>query len=195
MLTLDQGKVLVRMARHIIKCFVCNEEVEIKKREKWMDEKRGVFVTIHTYPENKLRGCIGLPYPEKPLHEALVEAALGAAQDPRFKPLEKSELEKATIEVSILSVPEEITFKDSEDLLKKISKGNGLIIRYGPFVGLFLPQVWEEIPSKEEFLDHLCMKASLPPGFWRERKVKLYKFKAQIFKETEPNGNVIEVRM
>lgn len=193
-LDLGKGTKLVKMARTVIENFVKNRDVEINI-EDWMKEKRGVFTTLHTYPENELRGCIGLPYPDRPLYEALIEAARGATQDPRFPPLMEDELDSVVVEVSILSPPEEIKFGNPNELLRKIiPRKDGLILVYGPYSGLFLPQVWNQLKTKEEFLDHLCLKASLPPELWKEKKVKIYKFYAQIFKEKEPCGDVIEVK-
>ena len=62
-------------------------------------------------------------------------------------------------------------------------KKDGLIIRYGTNTGLFLPQVWEQLPDPEQFLDNLCIKAGLPPGMWKEKGVKLFKFHVQVFEE------------
>ena len=50
------------------------------------DRKSGVFVTINTYPDGNLRGCIGYPEPVYPLKDALVFSAQSACHDPRFCP-------------------------------------------------------------------------------------------------------------
>ncbi|MCD6381922.1 MAG: TIGR00296 family protein [Candidatus Aenigmarchaeota archaeon] len=194
-MNIKQGEKLVKIAREVIENFVHGkEEIDIEVEE-WMTEKQGVFTTLNTYPENELRGCIGLPYPDQPLYVALIESAKGATEDPRFPPLEEDELDKIVVEVSVLSKPKKIEFDSPEDLLKKITpKKDGLILRYGPYSGLFLPQVWDEIKEKENFLDNLCLKASLPPGYWLKTGVEIFKFNAQIFKEAEPRGEVIEVK-
>ena len=69
----------------------------------------GVFVTLNSLrgEEKQLRGCIGYPYPIKPLVEAVNDVAYAAAfEDPRFPRLDKSELGKIVIEVSVLTPPE-----------------------------------------------------------------------------------------
>jgi len=43
------------------------------------------------------------------------------------------------------------------------------------------------------FLEQTCLKAGLPKDAWRRGKVKVYAFQAQIFAETEPNGEVVEL--
>jgi len=187
MLTQEQGAFLVKFARGVIESFVKGEEIKIpEKCPAVFAERRGVFVTLEKYPSGELRGCIGLPYPEKPLLEAVKEAAMSATQDPRFPPLGKDELDKITVEVSVLTEPERIDFKTPEELLEKIELGkDGLILKKGWNSGLFLPQVWEKLPTKEEFLENLCYKAGLyDKNCWKDAEI--FKFQVQAFKEKEP---------
>jgi AMMECR1 domain-containing protein len=37
-------------------------------------------------------------------------------------------------------------------------------------------------------LEHLCRKAGLPPGSWKEN-AQLYTFQAMVFKESDLNNN------
>lgn len=145
----------------------------------------GVFVTLNKHGE--LRGCIGLPNPVE-LSEGLREAALGAANDPRFPPLGKDELKEITIEVSLLSPPERV-----EDPLKEIEIGkHGIIIRHGYHSGLLLPQVPVEHKWKlREFLDHGCLKAGLTPGFWKEPGVEVFRFEGIVYAEKTPGGKAV----
>lgn len=187
MLTEEQGKFLVKFAREVIENFVRGKNISKPKNyPKIFDEKRGVFVTLEKYPSKDLRGCIGLPYPEKPLIDAVKEAAVSATHDPRFPPLDESELDKITVEVSILSKPEKINFKKPEELLEKIELGkDGLILKKGWNSGLFLPQVWEKLPDKKQFLEQLCYKAGLyDKDAWKTSEI--YRFQVQAFKEKKP---------
>jgi len=197
MFTLEQGSKLVKLARRSIKAFFDKKEIKLKKEEgKEFKEKQGVFVTLHTYPEKQLRGCIGLPYPVLPLSKAVVEAAKSAAfNDPRFFPLAKSELDKIIIEISVLTVPELIKCKPVE-LLKKVRIGkDGLICSYGNYSGLLLPQVaTEQKWNAKEFLEQTCVKAGLSPTTWLKPECRFYRFQAQIFCEEKPNGKVVEKR-
>ena len=161
-------------------------------------EKRGVFVTIETHPSHELRGCIGYPLPIKELALAVVDCALSAAfEDPRFPPVEKNELAKLVIEVSVLSVPEQLSVKKPEEYLKRIKVGrDGLIIHYGYSSGLLLPQVpvewnWNE----EEFLCQVCEKAGLPREMWRSPSANISSFSAQIFTEKTPAGVVVQKKL
>lgn len=179
MLTEKQGLFLLKFARRTIECFIRNEDTPLPDSySDEFDEKRGVFVTLEK--DGNLRGCIGLPYPDKPLIDAVRDAACSAARDPRFPPLGEKELDLVTVEVSVLTKPEKIEFKG--DLLEKIEPGkDGLILKKGWNSGLFLPQVWEQLPDKRQFLENLCHKAYLPNGAWKDAEI--YRFRVQAFKE------------
>ena len=183
----EEGEELLRAAREAIShYFEFREEPSILKGvdlDKYQ-EARGVFVTLRKGKE--LRGCIGFPLPLYPLGKAVVKAAIAAAfDDPRFPPLSKDELGEVEIELSVLTVPEQIEVKDASEYLEKIKIGrDGLIIKYGGNSGLLLPQVpGEQGWGIEEYLNGICMKAGLAPGTWREGGVTLEAFQAQIFEE------------
>ena len=194
--SLEDGKQLVALARKSIEYAsatgkLASEAIE-KKRFK---EKRGCFVTLHTFPEKELRGCIGFPYPAKPLWVAVKEVAAGAAfSDPRFPKLQANELEKVIVEVSVLSMPEEVAGeKDSVPAQIEVGK-HGLIVSKGDRQGLLLPQVAEEYSwGQDEFLEHTCEKAMLPHTAWRNADCHIFRFESQIFSEKKPNGEVEEL--
>ena len=120
------------------------------------------FVTLRKF--GYLRGCIGSIVAHQPLIKDLVENAQKSAfGDPRFNPLEISELIDLTVEISILSEPKPITFIDEADLLRQIVPfKDGIIIKDGIYQAVYLPSVWEELPDKEVFLKSLKAKAGLP---------------------------------
>jgi len=184
MLTDEEGKFLLKIAREAVEKFVNNERPEKPARyPKTLDEKKGIFCTI---TENgKLRGCIGLPYPIKPLIDALIDSAQSACEDPRFESLREDELNKIKIEISVLTEPELIKVEKPEKYLEEIIIGkDGLIIQHGPCSGLLLPQVASEYNwSVEEFLDNLCLKAGLLTEEWKNPEARIYKFQAQLFSE------------
>ena len=202
LLTLEEGEFLVRLARRTIEAYFKNKSFPIIDENKLsprLKEKRGVFTTIYKVkPEKELRGCIGYPYPIKELYRAVMETAIEAAfNDPRFLPLRHDELASVIIEVSVLTPLEKIEVDNPLDYPKKIVIGrDGLVIKYGIYSGLLLPQVpieynWEA----EEYLAHLSMKAGLPPDAWLWKGVEIYRFTAQIFTERAPNGIVEEERL
>ncbi|MEM5843973.1 MAG: AmmeMemoRadiSam system protein A [Candidatus Aenigmatarchaeota archaeon] len=193
---LEKGKILVKLARRSVEKFFEKNKLEIEEtEEKDFKERRGVFVTIETYPENDLRGCVGFPLPYFSLYEAVQRAAISSAfEDYRFEPLRKEELKKVVFEVSILTKPQLIKVRKAEEYLEKIEEGkDGLILEYGGFSALYLPQVWEIIPEKEKFLESLCLKAGLNANAWKEKGAKIFRFRVEAFKEEEPEGKVIRV--
>lgn len=191
MTTIDEAKKLIEIARKSILFAFDNKRYEV--REKIFEEKKGIFVTLLTYPEKELRGCIGIPEPILPLKKAIVEAAISSAfNDPRFPPLEKKELDQIIIEISILTKPELIKVENPKEYLNEIKVGrDGLIVKKGIFSGLLLPQVATEYGwSTEEFLSQTCMKAGLTPDTWLDKETKIFKFQAEVFCEKEPNGEI-----
>jgi hypothetical protein len=185
-MNLEDGKSLVKLARS---CLFFN-----KFNIPNIIEKRGVFVTIHTVDGN-LRGCIGFIETKLPLNKAVIEAARYAAfSDPRFRPVHEKELDEILFEISILTKPKLIKVKSYEEYLKKIKIGrDGLIAQADKYKGLLLPQVASENKfSIQEFLNQTCLKAGLLPETWQQKSCKIYSFQTQIFKEKEPNGEIIE---
>jgi len=183
------GKLAVKIARQTIDLWVkSKEKFDPKDYSNVFDEPRGVFVTIHTYPERSLRGCIGFVEPRFPLIKALVEAAIASAQDPRFPPLEKKELNRIIVEVSVLTRPEPIKVKNPREYPKKIRIGkDGLIVKKGFHSGLLLPQVANEHGlGEEDFLMHTCMKAGLLPDAWMDKDTQVFKFQSLVFSEKKP---------
>ena len=153
-----------------------NEVVDSK-----LKEARGVFVTLTI--DGELRGCIGHLTPVQPLYLDVIDNSVNAAfHDPRFPGLSENELNKISIEISVLSVPDKLPYSDAEDLLKKLKPNeHGIIIRKGMSSATFLPQVWEELPKKEDFLSRLCVKGGSQSDCWMENDVEVYTYQAQEF--------------
>jgi len=178
-----QGKKLLKLARRAIASHFSKTQLNFEQEKKEFSDPRGVFVTIKK--NGKLRGCIGFPYPIKPLAEAVVEAAKAAAfHDPRFEPLQKEELRQIKIEISVLTPLEEICAK-GQDILKEIKIGrDGLLVQFFNFSGLLLPQVAiEQNWNALQFIEATCNKAGLPSDAWLHPNCNIFKFQAEIFSE------------
>jgi uncharacterized protein (TIGR00296 family) len=196
-LTNQEGEFLIHLARNTVTHYLEIGKVPKPPKEtpKKLFERCGVFVTISipVKGEKELRGCIGYPYPTSPLVEAVIDSAINAAtQDPRFEPLTFDEIGKVVFEVSVLTPPETVDVKNSKEYLSKIKVGeDGLIVERGPYKGLLLPQVPVERGwCEEEFLCQCSVKAGLPPNTWLTKEAKIYKFKAIVFDEETPRGEV-----
>lgn len=192
---LREGAFLVRVARKTIEHHLLGRELKLEFPP-WCGEKRGVFVTLETYPEGELRGCIGYVEPLKPLKEAILECAVGACHDPRFLPLDSSELNSVTVEVSVLTPLEKVEGKNQRARIEKIEEfKHGVLLSLGGRKAVFLPQVWEMLPRKEDFLTHLALKAGLAPESWKSEECEIYRFEVQAWKERRPNGEIEEVKL
>lgn len=157
----------------------------------FLKSRRGAFVTL-TNPDCSLRGCVGVPYPVKPLGEAVVHSAVGAAtHDPRFPIVRVAELDSLTIEVSALTAPETLQCK-ALDLPSHVRIGtDGLIVSGMGTVGLLLPQVATEMGlTPDVFLSLTCEKAGLPADAWLMPEVEVRRFQAEVFAEATPRGVV-----
>ncbi len=133
------------------------------------------FVTLKKY--NNLRGCIGSIIAHQPLIKDLVQHAQDAAfRDPRFNPVEESEINDLAIDISILSEPKPMQFTDEQDLLKQIVPfKDGIIIKDGRYQAVYLPSVWEDLPEKDMFLKSLKVKAGMSPDHFSS-KFEAYRF-------------------
>ena len=196
------GEVLIRLAR---------EAVEKQVKEKLIIEppngldpefyqKMGVFVTLNAQTQSglELRGCIGHPFPEKPLVKALIDSAISAAiNDPRFNEVTSDELDNLIVEISVLTPPEHIKVSSPEEYRNQIKVGeDGLIVRWRYGSGLLLPQVpIEQGWGLDDFLRNSCLKAGAAPDLWRSPEVDIYKFKAIVFDEISPRGDVLRRRL
>lgn len=180
MLNEIQKKKLLEIARKSIETYLkTNRRLELTQTDPILCKNLGAFVTLREH--NELRGCIGNLTAVEPLYlcirDMAVEAAVG---DPRFNPLQLSELKDINIEISVLSPLERVA---SAEMIKL--GVHGVIVRKGFNSGVFLPQVATETGwSKEEFLSNLCAhKAGLAADAWKDKSCELYVFTAEVFSE------------
>jgi AmmeMemoRadiSam system protein A len=138
------------------------------------------FVTLKR--QGDLRGCIGSAQAYRPLAADVADNAYDAAfRDPRFGPLRQDELDGLSLSVSVLTPPEAIQAADEDALLRALlPRIDGLIIQCQGRRAVFLPVVWEQLPSPSLFLAHLKAKAGLDPSApapglkaWRFEAVEL----------------------
>lgn len=151
--------------------------------------ERGCFVTLNK--NGRLRGCKGYIPPVMLLYKAVMESARSAAlEDTRFLPVRTAELNQIEIEISVLTVPKPMAFTSLEDLLAKLRPHvDGVVFEARTprriFRSVFLPQVWEKIPDKKDFMTALAKKARLPlPDWaWKPPDVKIQTYQAEYFHE------------
>jgi AmmeMemoRadiSam system protein B/AmmeMemoRadiSam system protein A len=178
-LTEEEKRILHQIAQAAIESRLRGGEEklpEVSLLSSHLKEKRGAFVSLHK--SGRLRGCIGLIHPAKPLHQTVEEMARAAAfEDPRFAPVAPEELKDLEVEISVLTPLQRM--KDVKEI--EIGK-HGLYIRKGFCSGLLLPQVATEYGwGPETFLEETCRKAGLPRKAWKEKDAEIYLFSADIF--------------
>ncbi len=153
-------------------------------------EPRATFVTLKL-DGKALRGCIGSIVPHTSLYEDIVTNARSAAfRDPRFSALSEAEYARCSVEVSLLSVPEQLSYSDDNDLRGKIRPGiDGVIIQKEGRSATFLPQVWEELPDFDQFFAHLGLKAGIGADVLSHHP-EIYTYQAEHFEDAPLRGGV-----
>lgn len=185
-LTSEEKQTLLRIAREALERGVRREKLpplDASALTPRLREAGASFVTLTV--RGDLRGCIGALEPYQPLADDVREHAIAAAlEDPRFPPVQPKELEQIEIEVSRLTVPTRLEYKDADDLIAKLRPDvDGVILRDGYQRATFLPQVWEKIPDKAEFLDELCYKMGAASNTWRRKHLEVLIYQVEEFHE------------
>jgi MEMO1 family protein len=137
-------------------------------------ENWGAFVSI--YNGEKLRGCIGRFENSGTLSETVKEVAASAAADRRFTPVSADELDKLSIEISVLSPLKKIS-SSGEIILGK----HGIYIKKGWSTGTFLPQVAGKYGwTIEEFLGR-CSRDKAGIGWEGWKTAEIFTYEAIVF--------------
>ncbi|MGI6752529.1 MAG: AmmeMemoRadiSam system protein A [Anaerovoracaceae bacterium] len=150
---------LVSLARQSIEYYTKKKKVmrmPIDSPVELYRQRAGAFVTIKK--DGMLRGCIGTTEPTRlNLGEEIIHNAVSAsAMDPRFPPIEISELPFITISVDVLLPPEDAIREDLNP------KEYGVIVSKGKKRGLLLPDL-AGVDTIEEQLKIACQKAGIDP--------------------------------
>ena len=179
----EERAILLRLARNSIQSGLDRGgqlNIRIEDYSGQLREERACFVTLNK--RGGLRGCIGHLEAMQPLVADVVENAYSAAfRDPRFPPLQSSELDSLDIHISVLTPASPLPFTSERDLMDKLRPGiDGLIIQSGSRRGTFLPSVWESLPEPREFLRHLKLKAGMTADYWSD-DILAYRYTTESF--------------
>lgn len=181
----ENKQYLLQLSRQVLEYYFStgNKLIVEEILDQELIEKRGTFVTLTM--DGQLRGCIGHIEPTQAVYQDVIDNTLSAAlEDDRFLPLEKEELNNLKIEISILTEPKVLEYSSVNDLLEKIiTFKHGVIIQKDKNRATYLPQVWEEISNKEEFLTSLCKKAGLPIDEWQRENLEVWVYEVEAFGE------------
>jgi AmmeMemoRadiSam system protein A len=188
----NKGEVLIPIARQAISESLGHDyeiDFSLEVHSDWLHEHGACFVTLtqtQGLHGEQLRGCIGsLEAHRKLLDDVISNARAAAFRDPRFVPLTRDELANTNIEISLLSAMQDMEFDCETDALQQIRPGiDGIVFESRHYRSTFLPQVWEQLPTVNEFMQHLKRKAGLPSDYWSD-DVTLQRYTVSKWKEQE----------
>jgi AmmeMemoRadiSam system protein A len=173
-------KTLLAFARKTIEQYLTTETAPLPRGfDAMLTHGSGAFVTLTE--QGQLRGCIGHMDEDLPLCQTVGYCALQAAlNDPRFPPVGLKEWPRVSIEISVLT-PLKPVGGYGDILIGR----DGVVIEKDGRSAVFLPQVaTEQGWDRDQMLEHLCTKAGLPPGSWRQG-ASFRTFQAIVFSESD----------
>lgn len=180
----SRGSVLLGIARAAIATALGDPQTA-SENAPWLKKRGACFVTLTQ--NGRLRGCMGSLDAQRPLlDDVQANAVAAASRDWRFAPLTPDELPLTRIEVSLLSPLEPMSFTSEADALAQLRPGvDGVVFECGRYRSTFLPQVWAQLPTRQEFMARLKYKSGLSADFWSD-EVRLYRYSVQKWQEPEP---------
>lgn len=177
----DLGQALIARARNAIADVLCLPTGP-EPAHAALAEHGATFVTLRH--GGRLRGCIGTLEARRPLDQDVRMHALAAAfHDTRFEALREEEFAALEIEVSLLEPSEALEVANEAEVLRTLRPGvDGVTLEYRGLHATFLPQVWEQLDTPEEFMAALKRKAGLPEDFWAEQ-LRVWRYRVRKFEE------------
>jgi len=136
----------------------------------------GAFVSLKK--EGELRSCMGTMSDQMPLAAAVEQATVSAAtDDPRFPPINASELFELDMEIWLLWGMKRVAQRGT-DRLNAVEIGrHGVQISRGGNRGLLLPGVAVDYDmDAQTFWEAVCRKAGLPNDAWLDDRSLLHTF-------------------
>ncbi len=185
-LTPEESALLLELAREALRIGVDGEmlpDLDLAELPPKFVEHGASFVTLTKNQE--LRGCIGSLEARQPLVEDVRAHAVAAALDDyRFPPVQSIEVPQIKIEISRLTTPKRIHYRNLEELSNIIQPGiDGVVMRRGIQRATFLPQVWEKVPELELFLSMLCRKMGVSADCWKLENLEIFTYQVEKYSE------------
>lgn len=162
MYTAEQREQMLHLAVEAIDSALRTGGRAIPDYPDFLDTPGASFVTLRR--DGDLIGCIGALEAYQPLGRDIAGHALAAAfDDPRFPPV--SSLAGVHLEISVLGPLRPFEAESYVDVVHRLPR-TGAVVEASGRRGTLLPQVWEQLPSKQQFVAALWRKAGLRPGTW-----------------------------
>ncbi|MBR9786460.1 MAG: AmmeMemoRadiSam system protein A [Vibrionaceae bacterium] len=145
-------------------------------------EPAASFVTLQHH--GKLRGCIGSLQTNEPLWLNVCKNAYSSGfQDSRFPPLTPNDRAGLNVDISVLSDLVPIKNHGEATLLAALRPGiDGLLLEDEWHRAVFLPSVWEVLPTSEQFVRALKRKGGWPETYWNE-DIVLHRFTTAVISD------------
>lgn len=169
-LTIEEKQHLLALARQTLVNYFNprQSDIESQAQDALLSRHQGCFVTL--FLDGKLCGCMGDIEGLRPLAKSIPELALCSAfKDNRFLPLLASQMERLTVELSILSPLSPLKVRDENALLNYLTEHPyGVVLSDACHRSVYLPQVWEQLPQPEEFIRELKRKGGWAADHWSD---------------------------
>jgi AmmeMemoRadiSam system protein A len=184
MISHEDRQILLELARRSIEAAARKRalpRIRLSDYSIILQQNGASFVTLTI--QGTLRGCIGALEAYQPLVLDVVDhAAAAASEDFRFSPVAPSEIQMIGIEISVLTRAVNLEYASTDELLSRlVPHEDGVILRDGRMRATFLPQVWEQLPDKEEFLSHLCLKMGASTSDWKTKHLEVLTYHVEEF--------------
>lgn len=184
LLTSDDQQQLLLIASQAVRATACARQparLDLASLSPQLAAIGASFVTLTN--RGILRGCIGTIDARIALAEDVqLHAVDAASRDYRFCPVCEEELDEIEVEISVLSPPVELEYREPGQLPQILRPGvDGVLLQSQMHRSTFLPQVWEKIPDPEQFLTALCLKAQLPGDYWQRQKLSIQTYQVESF--------------
>lgn len=169
--------ILPALARQAIEAFITTGKIidPPKDSPEFLKARAACFVSVKTL-SGDLRGCIGTfePIKDSLAEELIANAVSAATRDPRFRPIDETELAGLKYSVDVLSAPEPAIFSQLDP------NRYGLIIEdlSGNHRGLLLPNL-EGVETAAQQVEITRRKAGINPN----AEVRLYRFRTDRYSE------------
>jgi AmmeMemoRadiSam system radical SAM enzyme/AmmeMemoRadiSam system protein B/AmmeMemoRadiSam system protein A len=181
MLTMEQKQEIVQATRLLLRANVDGGQAAVPGELATVGKQviAGAFVSLKR--GRHLRSCCGLLGQPVPLYHAIAHAAYRTAvDDVRFPPISPAELDYLDMEVWLLDNPRPVPARGEERRKAVVIGKHGVQVVQGQASGLFLPSVAVENDwDAERFLDHVCVKAGLPPTAWKDDASVVFTFEGE----------------
>ncbi|WP_372881927.1 AmmeMemoRadiSam system protein A [Psychromonas sp.] len=142
------------------------------------------FVTL--YVHKQLRGCIGTYDAQNSLWQNVCNYSYySACEDRRFTPLEKKELSALSFEISVLSELQPLQNAGEQALLEQLQPEiDGLLLKDDYHSAIFLPTVWQSLPTAESFVQALKQKGGWSRDYWSDA-IQIFRFETFVIESGE----------